>query len=303
MNPTQCVEKPPILHGGDRCFEASLRDAQDKFDRQAFQFRHLLADHPLFKIPRLVELVLSRPASEFYFDQGDAAIGQRWNAMPPKTMSLEQAIYQIEQAKAWIIINHAERDPQYRQLLDQALDEILAGSPLEHEIKTREVIIFVSSPGRVTTYHIDRECNFLLQIAGDKTIYVFDRDDREILSEQEVEQFWSQDNNAAKYKPQYQDRAMAFHLTPGTGVHIPVNCPHWVKNGDAVSVSVSINFQFYDRSRANIYRMNYLMRKAGLNPTPPGRAAWKDALKGAAMTPLVEGRRLLRRAKVGASGG
>jgi hypothetical protein len=296
MKPMECVEKSDISTQ-DRCFEESLRDAQDRFDRQAFQFRHLLAEHPLFKIPRLVELVLSRPANEFYFDQGDAAIDQRWNSMPAKTLSLEQAIYKIEQAKAWIIINHAERDPQYRQLLDRALDEILAGSGLERHVKSREVIIFVSSPGRVTTYHIDRECNFLLQIAGDKTIYVFDRNDREILTEEEVEQFWSQDNNAAKYKPQYQERAMAFHLTPGTGVHIPVNCPHWVKNGDKVSVSVSINFQFHDRFRANIYRMNYLMRKAGLRPTPPGQAGWKDSLKGMAMTPLVEGRRMVRRVK------
>ena len=40
----ECVEKPDILRQGP-CFEGSLRDAQDKFDRQAFQFRHLLADH------------------------------------------------------------------------------------------------------------------------------------------------------------------------------------------------------------------------------------------------------------------
>jgi hypothetical protein len=283
-------------NNGFHHFEASLRSEQEKFDRQAFQFRHLLADHPLFKIPRLVQLVLSQPSNELYFDQGDASIDQRWNAMPPKTLSLDQAIQKIEEAKAWIIINHAERrDPEYRELLDKALDEILIGSHLEHQIKSREVIIFVSSPRRVTTYHIDRECNFLLQVAGEKTIYIFDRDDRQILAEEEIEQFWSRDNNAARYKPQHQERAQAFHLTPGDGVHIPVNCPHWVQNGDQVSVSVSINFQFHDRVRANIYRMNYLMRKAGFDPTPPGRVGWKDSLKGVAMTPLVEGRRLIRR--------
>lgn len=280
---------------GQHYFNDDLTQFTDKIDRQRFQFTHALAGHPLFQLSRIVEFVLSRPSQEFYFDQGEARVGQRWNAMPPKSLTLKEAIERIEQAQAWIVINHAERDPEYKQLLDQTLDQLLAGWDHKDQIKSSEVILFVSSPKRVTTYHIDRECNFLLQIAGEKTIYIFDRDDREVLPEEEIEQFWAIDNNAAKYRPQFQDRALAFRLTPGTGVHIPVNCPHWVKNGDSISISVSINFQFHDRVRGNIYRVNHALRKLGLNPTPPGRMAWKDSLKGAVMTPLVTGRRLIRR--------
>jgi hypothetical protein len=286
-----------MSQNGFHYFEQGLRDYRPKFNRQPFQFQHSLAGHPLFELPRLVELVLSRPSQDFYFDQGEASVGQRWGSMPAKTLSLPEAIQKIEHAQAWIVINHAERAPEYRQLLDQALDEVLGDWEFRNQIKSREVIIFVSSPRRVTTYHIDRECNFLLQVSGEKTVYIFDRDDREILTEREIEQFWSRDNNAAQYKPQYQDRALAVPLTSGTGVHIPVNYPHWVQNGDCVSVSVSINFQFHDRTRANIYRMNYALRQLGLDPTPPGRVAWKDSLKGLAMTPLVAGGRVLRRNK------
>jgi len=288
---------PEILTSGDRCFDEGLQAAREQFDRQPFLFRHFLSEHPLFQIPRLVEVVLSRPDSESYYDQGDAEIGQRWNAMPPKTMSLEQAVRRIQEAKAWIALKHAEQDPAYRELLDRALSEILPGSWLERYVKSREVIIFVSSPDRVTTYHIDRECNFLLQITGDKLIYVFDRNDRQVLSEEEIELFWSQDNNSARYRPDIQDHAQIFHLTPGTGLHIPVNFPHWVRNGKSVSVSVSINFQFHDRFRANIYRMNYMMRRLGLNPVPPGRTPWKDSLKATVATPVVELRRMARRLK------
>src|SRR5438270_332982 len=83
-------------------------------------------------------------------------------------------------------------------------------------------IIFITSPLRVSSYHIDRECNFLLQIRGAKTIHVFDQNDREVLSEQELESFWTVDNNAAVYKPQLQNRANSYLLQPGCGVHIPV---------------------------------------------------------------------------------
>ncbi len=282
---------------GHHYFSKSLQQANHKFNQQPFQFTHFLTDHPLFELPRLVDLVLSRPSRDFYFDQGDARVEQRWNSMPPKTLTIKQAMEQIERAKAWIVINHAERNPEYRHLLDQALDELLAGWKFKNQIKSREVIIFVSSPHRVTTYHIDRECNFLLQIAGEKTIYIFNRDDREILTEQEIEEFWAIDNNAAKYKREYQHRALAVRMTPGTGVHIPVNCPHWVQNGDGISVSVSINFQFKDWTRANIYRTNYFMRRLGLNPIPPGRSDWKDSLKGFGLIPVVTGHRLIRQIK------
>lgn len=281
----------------NRHFAEGLRGSQNKFNRQPFQFVHNLAGHPLFQLPRVVELALSRPARDFYFDHGDARIDQRWAEMPARGLSLQEAIIRIRESNAWIVLSHAERDPQYRGLLDEVLDEALAGWRFRNQVKSREVIIFVSSPRRLTTYHIDRECNFLLQIAGEKTIHIFDREDRDVLSEEELERFWSIDNNAAKYKPAYQDRALTVSLTPGTGVHIPVNCPHWVQNGDDVSISVSINFQFHDWTRANVYRMNHAMRRLGFRPTPPGLTPWKDAVKGRGLTPLIAGRELMRKFK------
>ena len=110
-------------------------------------------------------------------------------------------------------------------------------------------------------------------------LFVFDANDREVVPERELERFWTVDNNAGIYKPQYQDRAHRFTLRPGSGVHIPVNWPHWLRNGSDVSVSVSINFQFRDKTRGHIYRTNYLMRKLGLNPTSPGVSPWRDRLK------------------------
>jgi hypothetical protein len=76
-------------------------------------------------------------------------------------------------------------------------------------------------------------------------------------------------------------------MTPGTVVHIPVNAPHWVKNHDNVSISVSVNFQFRDRMLANVYRANYALRKLGVRPTPPGRSGLRDLLKSCVVEPAV----------------
>ena len=139
-------------------------------------------------------------------------------------------------------------------------------------MRSKEGIIFVTSPSRVTAYHIDRECNFLVQLRGSKHISIFDRNDREVLPEVERERFWTVDNNAAVYKPDLQNRASVFEMKPGTGVHIPVNAPHWVQNGNNVSITFAITFQFHDHVLADVYRTNYYLRKMGLAPVPPGRS-------------------------------
>ena len=70
-------------------------------------------------------------------------------------------------------------------------------------------------------------------------------------------------------------------------MHIPVNCPHWLQNDDNVSVSLSVNFQFKDPLRANVYRANYWLRKFGWKPTPPGKSPILDSFKAQAVKPVL----------------
>ncbi|MBV8114314.1 MAG: hypothetical protein JO300_06200, partial [Silvibacterium sp.] len=130
-------------------------------------------------------------------------------------------------------------------------------------------------------------------VRGEKEISVFDRNDRDVLPEAELETFWSKDNNAGVYKPQYQDRAHVILMKPGTGVHIPVNFPHWLKNGNNVSISLSISYQYKDWQRKYVFQANYYLRKIGLNPTPPGRSALLDNTKRIVMQAGFAGKKLL----------
>jgi hypothetical protein len=262
--------------------EADRARFRASFDQQPFAFKHRLQDDPLFGWPRLMELVrsLSKTPGEVYFDAGNVRVDQRWDQVPLAEMSVEEAMERIEKSGAWILVRHAERDREYSALLDRCMQEaeLLAGRPFRQEMRVAHAIVFITSPARVTPYHIDKECNFILQIKGSKTISVFNRYDRDVLSEQELERFWAYDNNAAIYKSQYQDRANVYEVQPGDAVHVPVNCPHWVKNGDNVSVTLSVNFWYRDLPRADVYRVNYFLRRLGLRPQPPG-APLRDAVK------------------------
>ena len=270
-----------------------------KFNRRQFTFQHHLSDHALFQLPRLIELARTTAATradDLYYDAGVQDIGQRWGTAP-SVFPVDETIDRIEHAGAWIVLKRADTDPDYAALLNRCMADILevSGRQLEREMRRKEVIVFITSPNRVTTYHIDSENNFLLQLSGDKEINLFRPEDREVTTEQEIERFYTTDTNAAVYKPLLQHRAEVFTLTPGMGVHIPINAPHWLKNGNNISISVSINYHSYDSERAAIYRANHYLRRLGLRPTPPFRSPVLDTVKRPVGVALGIARDRLRR--------
>ena len=270
------LSEPPLLEADPAVF------ARD-FDKNCFTFNHRLSDNPLFETDRLLALarLRGRDRRDVHYDAGEIRVDQRWDQSPPCDMPVDELLRRIETAGAWIVLRRVQEDPEYARLLDACMDEIVAlsGRDLGRVMKLRDSIIFINSPHRISAYHIDRECSWLYQIKGRKTISIFDPTDRDVLPECEIEKFWEVDNNAATYRPQYQSRATVIELHPGQGVHIPVGAPHWVRNGPEVSVSLNINFHYLDAITADVYRANYWLRRLGLNPTPPRKSAFKDAIK------------------------
>jgi hypothetical protein len=291
----------------DRWIEADASVFRERFDRTSFELTHHLASHPLFELPRLMELAertLRACPSDLYYDMGDVAPGQKWKDTN-RAFSPLKALRQLEDSSAWFIFRSAQRDPAYTALFRHAIAEIKAmvGDGIESRISKEDIIIFVAAPKRVTAYHIDRECNFILQIRGEKDLHVFDREDRQVLPEEELERFWTIDNNAPNYRPELQHRAHTYRLAPGNGVHIPVNCPHWLRNDDNISVTLSVNFQFVDSVRADVYRANHYLRRLGIHPIPPGKSIVRDRAKAAAFSIASAARRAVQstRQKAGVS--
>lgn len=225
--------------------------------------------------------LLKRDSNNVVYDAGLIEVEDRWDRRPPKQVTLEEAMERIDSAGAWVILKHAESDPDYKTLMERIMSDIqrLSGRDLRKEAKNSEVQIMLTSPGRITPYHIDNECNVLLQIKGEKDIFIFDQTDREILTEAELERFWIGDWNAGEYKVRCQDRARVFRLAPGKAVHIPVNAPHWVKNDANISISLSVNFEWRNELIPNVYRANFFLRKLGIQPRPPGQSSLSDSMK------------------------
>jgi hypothetical protein len=82
------------------------------------------------------------------------------------------------------------------------------------------------------------------------------------------------------FKSEYPDKAFTFELNPGEGLHFPLNWPHWVKNGNEVSISFSITFRNHESERREIvYKVNNYLRKQAINPRPYRQSRVIDSVK------------------------
>ncbi len=261
-------------------FDSSVFETS--FPHRPFVIRHNLVGHPLFDLPRLIELSKSLPAENVEYNAGNVQVSQDPSKTPRTGLSVEDTIRRIEESRSWMVLKYVERDAEYQKLLTECLDDV---RPMSERIVpgmcNLEGFIFVTSPKSITPYHMDPEHNFLLQIRGDKTIHMWDQEDRTVLSDQQLESFYVGGiHRNMPYQDEYTAKEMKFTIKPGEGLHFPITAPHWVQNEDNVSISFSITFRSeWSERRARLYQMNASIRKMGINPAPIGRSPWKDSTK------------------------
>jgi hypothetical protein len=268
------------------------------FDRKPFHVRHALAAHPLFALDRLMALARKLPEEYVEYNAGALPVGVRPEDTPRNGLSAEETVRRIAECGSWMVLKRVEQDSEYGALLDQCIDEVSGqAGPSAPRTLRREGFIFLSSPGAVTPFHLDPEHNFLLQIRGTKTVSMWDREDRFVLPDSELEKFYAAfEHRNLPFRDVFQTTAWKVPLLPGQGLHFPVAVPHWVQNGPEVSVSFSITFRSESsEARELVYRANAKLRKLGLSPRPPGQSILLDSTKRAAFAALLELKRALRR--------
>ncbi|MDE2384776.1 MAG: cupin-like domain-containing protein [Alphaproteobacteria bacterium] len=254
--------------------------ARQNFLKRPFALKHGLADNVLFSLPRLVQLAQGMPRDAIEYSSGKVAVGAKAEDIPKIDMAAEAVIKSIETANAWLVIKRVERDPAYKAMLEQFVQEANAAAGLPRTAYSDvEGFIFVSSARATTPFHIDMEENILIQIKGDKFLRTFDNEDRALVGEAEMEISPSVHRNR-KYEEWFESRATLHTLKPGDAVHMPYTIPHWVSTGDTYSISMAMTWKTPEVKRLNKIRlMNGTLRRYGLPQRPPGAAPHWDALK------------------------
>jgi hypothetical protein len=254
------------------------------YNRKPFLVGHDLLEVSLFDLDALFALCRRLPAEQILYRvgkiPGDTPLDSSYDDYK-QGLTLEDVLQHFEERQAYICINNPERDATYQPLIEGLLGEIAAQTdPLDPIMSWYSSYIFISARDSVTPYHMDREMNFLLQIRGHKTVYLWDQDDDEIMSSEEKDRLLSRIGDRPTYQPSFESKALAFQLRPGTGVHHPFIAPHRVHTGAELSVSLALTYRTRQSDMwTDAHRFNARMRGLGLRPAPVGRHAWLDRAK------------------------
>lgn len=280
----------------------------DSFDRRPFLFQHNLSHHELFTFPalhRLAKQVVARSGenvSKGVFRQaappGFLVVkgrgGVKWGTSEFNRV-LDDAFEHFDQSTIRLKLSSIHEYDGYREVLVDCMNDLseVTGIDFSRRYERGIETLFISSPNETTPYHIDEEVNFLLQIHGEKQVRIFDGNDRRIVSQKDLEEFWF---GRAFIDPVAGSTPQIFDIGPGQGIFNPPFFPHEVHTGPRPCVSLSLGFPRRCFPEAELHRMNAYIRKLGLTPQPPGKHPRIDRVKSQVMRRATS----LKRSIVGA---
>ena len=249
-------------------------------DLKSFSFQHSLGNYPALSIPSIQKLTRQLLEQKRF---GQVYCRLLADGKMKDSDSIDQVLATLqsfETAGAWLRLTRVDEiNDEFRELSETFYADLskLLNQDIKSQVFRTFVTLFITSPGAVTHYHMDHTWNFLLQIGGRKTVYLFDQNDPRVLQPQDMDA-WYWNRFAPELKKDVE--GTAYELTPGVGAHHPVHAPHWVQNGPEVSVSLSFGLCLHaTNDEAKVHQVNFLLRKLGLTPTPPRKSPLRDNLK------------------------
>ena len=256
---------------------------RSSYPEGAHKLHHELYRHPLLELEALAQLAEALPASSVEFNRGDLPVGVE--GKPDATgLSIGETIRKIDNANSWAVLKNIEQKAPYAALLTELLGE------LEDVIAARtgrmmqpHGFIFVSSPGAVTPYHFDPEHNILLQLRGRKVMTILPVGDPRFAPDEVHETYHAGGGRELRWEEGFAAHGIPFRLGPGDAIYVPVMAPHFVRNGDSPSVSLSITWRSeWSFAEADARAFNGLLRRMGLSPAAPKRWPARNTAKAIA---------------------
>ena len=240
---------------------------------------HSLADEPRLTLDALAGLASQLPAESVEYNRGDLPIGVDGKPAP-NGLTIEDTIRRIAESDSWAVLKNIEQAPAYRDLLVDLLEEL---RPVIESrtgpMLTPQGYVFISSPNAVTPYHFDPEHNILLQLTGTKIMTQFPAGDPAFAPDTVHESYHLGGPRELPWDDTLAKGGTPFELGPQEAVYVPVMAPHFVRNGPASSISLSITWRSeWSYAEAAARCFNGSLRRRGFAPKAPGR--WPHSNRG-----------------------
>ncbi len=273
-------------------------------EKQPFIFSHKLHESSHFSKPALKKLLqaasiaeprrggfLREPTPRGSFSICNDTVSNWGSAEFNK--KIEAAFETLDSCAARIKLSGIAEYLDYRSVVRQITEELSTATGLDFHKDFYPCIatLFLSSPGTRTAYHIDSEYNFLVQIQGEKLFYSWDGNDREIVTPEHLEKFW----DGVAFLDQAEKPPQAFNLRQGNGIYNPPFFPHEVHTCALPSISLSLGFDPKASAEPEVHRMNSMMKKMHLHPSPIHVHPRRDWVKSRSLRTAIKLKNLAQR--------
>lgn len=251
----------------------TLAAMAELYPLRAGLLHHRLPDHPLLSLDALAALGERLPAGQVEYNPGDLPVGIAPEDVPANGLSIGETIRTIDTNRSWAVLKNIESEEAYRDLLMGLLGELEpVVEPRTGAMLTPQGFLFISSPGSITPFHFDPEHNILLQLMGSKVMNVWPAGDERFAHRMEHERYHTGGHRNLPWREDYRGGEQQVPLGPGDAVLMPVMAPHFVANGDAPSISLSITWRSeWSYRESEAHAANAALRRIGLDPAMPPR--------------------------------
>jgi len=248
------------------CYD--LEEGRAAFGRKAFRLEHALVDHPLFGLDALADLADQLPVDAVEHNLGSVGAVVPGGEVPKLDLSPGEIVRGIETNGCWVVLPFLHKTPPWDAVLAQIFDEIAPLVPGGRSaMEALHSAVFLAAPGSTTPSHVDAEFGFLLHIRGNKRLSIGRFPDGS--EQEELDSYYGGGHRNTSELPVDVEHV---DLEPSQAAHVPPHIPHWVTNGQAVTVALSVGFQTQESvARKRAHRFNgAVVRRMGLTPRPVG---------------------------------
>lgn len=254
------------------------------FGRKTQLFSHNYHQLPLFETSELIALLDDYPRENLQaFTMGTAPVNRNeWKSVDIAKESTGEDLWRaVEKGRLWLnIISLEQVSRDFGELVKGMYAHLSDRAPHLGNLTASYTTLLISSPSAQVYYHMDESPNMLWHMRGQKRLWVYPAMDLDLVPQNFLEEIYTGEiSEFLPYKPEFDQKAESFLLTPGCVVSWPHNAPHRIQNLDMnVSLTTSFRAPFQQR-RALVQKANrYILRNLGIQ----NRSMREDGLRSAA---------------------
>jgi hypothetical protein len=238
----------------------ALAELAGAYPAQPLLFDHQLVGHPLLGRDMLAAAAAELPAT--HVEWRKASDAKAFVPTAPDAAMLKSIFAGAVPGTSWLMLRGLEDSPDYRALIDEILAPIAKLSKDKTgALHQPRAFLFLSTASALTPFHFDPEHNILFHLEGAKSFHLYPSEPPFLQDEDQFRLHGTGDNLLSL--PEHGEAAgTAYSLKPGQALYVPYKRPHWVKVGDAPSLSLSITWTSdWSLSRDAAWRGEALLRR------------------------------------------